>query len=106
MQTTAFVTGWEWPDWVPQGLRQAVEVHWTPRGGERAWRADAVQRGVPQLGDPVDGGRPAQLRPPDDRVGRYVHLWGDVGRLVMSDGGLIATVMLAGRLATFSLGSG
>lgn len=81
-------------------------MHWTPRGGRKAWEADAASRGMPQLGELVDGGRPAQHRPPDDRHGRYVHLWGDVGRLVYSDGRLIATVMLYGRLGTFSIWSG
>lgn len=98
--------GWEWPEWVPGGLRGTIEVHWTPRGGQRAWEADAAAHGAPQLGQLVDGGRPAQHRPRDRRQGRYVHLWGNVGRLAMPDGYLIATVMLAGRLGTFSLGAG
>lgn len=98
--------GWQWPDWVPGGLRGAVEVHWTPRGGQKAWQADAASRGLPQLGELVDGGRPARNRPPDGRAGRYLHLWADVGRLVYDDGFLIATVLLAGRLGTFSLGTG
>lgn len=98
--------GWEWPEWVPGGLRGTIEVQWTPRGGQRAWAADAASRGLPELGALIDGGRPANGRRADDRRGRYVHLWGDVGRLVYGDGQVIATVLLAGRLGTFSLGAG
>lgn len=94
-EATGWPEGTEWPGWVPVGVREVVEQHWRPKGGRTAWEADAAKAGAPAFG--------ATVRAERQRVdGRYVHLWGDVGRLVVTggEGALIGTLILAGRLRT------
>jgi protein gp37 len=75
---------WEempWPDWVPDALRQQVAEFWAPDFGDRnprTWIESAEQAGAPQFGSRVR----LPAIPEGDAVGRYVHAWSNMGRII------------------------
>ncbi|MDQ0842458.1 DUF5131 family protein [Streptomyces sp. V1I6] len=75
---------WTWPDWVPQIVREHVEDFWGADQGRSPahWIRDMHQQGAPAFGatlamDDGFGRHPRQI------VGRYVHAWNNIGRLVL-----------------------
>lgn len=81
----------DWPDWVPSALRSEIEQFWSFHGGPEGWLAcqDGNGSGVPWLRRPAFGAR-GQYRvvgPGNTTVvGRYVHAWNNIGRVVTDDG--------------------
>jgi hypothetical protein len=79
---TWIMTSWRdfpWPEWVPQPTRLIMEFRWSE--GPAAWAADAIENGAPLVGEIVSL--------PDSEgkyyVGRYFHVRGKVGRVVLED---------------------
>jgi hypothetical protein len=75
-----------WPDWVPQRTRREVEDFWSAelRRGPSQWAESARQNGVPV---PVGAEVRAEVRDtPYALVGRLVHAWNNIGRLILPDG--------------------
>lgn len=77
---------WTWPEWVPVEVRQAIEGFWGADQGRspRDWMQDMHQQGAPAFGsallmDDGFGRNPRRI------VGRYVHAWNNIGRLVLAD---------------------
>jgi uncharacterized OB-fold protein len=76
------MTSWKdfpWPSWVPTPTRLIMEFRWSE--GPAAWAADAIDNRAPLIGELVSL--------PDDEgkyhVGRYFHVKGRTGRVVMED---------------------
>ncbi|MGW3825741.1 DUF5131 family protein [Streptomyces sp. NPDC005071] len=77
---------WAWPEWVPVEVCEAIEGFWGADQGRspRDWMRDMHQQGAPAFGatlhmDDGFGRNPRQI------VGRYVHAWNNIGRLVLPD---------------------
>lgn len=76
-----------WPEWVPAEDREAIEKFWGPwHGGPREWveNAAAPYNNAPtgtrvRMWGDVNGHRVVV-------VGRYVHRWNNIGRVVLDDG--------------------
>lgn len=79
-----------WPEWVPQKVRDQIEDFWSPPGrGPDEWEENARRpyNHAPTFGEHVRMRR-ALGRPSEGFVvGRYVHAWNNIGRLVLEDGG-------------------
>jgi hypothetical protein len=79
-----------WPDWVPVKVQGEVESFWDDRigRGPDQWEANArdVYNHAPPFGELVRMRR--MLGRPSEGfvVGRYVHAWNNIGRLVLEDG--------------------
>jgi protein gp37 len=77
---------WTWPDWVPAEVRVRIEEFWSDSQGRspRYWIRDMHDQGAPAFGarltmDDGFGQNPPQV------TGRYVHCWGNIGRLALDD---------------------
>lgn len=77
---------WTWPDWVPQTVREHVEDFWGVDQGHSPadWIHNMHEQGAPAFGatlamDDGFGRDPRQI------VGRYVHAWNNIGRLVLDN---------------------
>ncbi|GAA2107642.1 phage Gp37/Gp68 family protein [Streptomyces synnematoformans] len=75
---------WTWPGWVPADVRTAVENFWSEDQGRSPahWIRNMHEQGAPAFGatlsmDDGFGQNPPQI------VGRYVHAWNNIGRLVL-----------------------
>jgi hypothetical protein len=78
---------WEWPDWVPAGVREQVESFWLEKWGRgpQAWIRNAIEQGAPDFGAVVTLGDGFGPNPPLV-TGHFVHAWNNIGRLVLGDG--------------------
>ncbi|MFB7162281.1 DUF5131 family protein [Streptomyces sp. NPDC056242] len=85
-QAPATWAEWTWPDWVPAKVRTQVEEFWTEYWGRspRHWISDMHQQGAPPFGARLTMGDGFGHKP-DQVVGRYVHCWNNIGRLVLDD---------------------
>lgn len=85
-QAPATWADWSWPDWVPARVREEVEGFWGAGQSRspRHWIRDMHQQGAPAFGARVwmDDGFGAH---PRKVMGRYVHCWNNIGRLVLDD---------------------
>jgi hypothetical protein len=82
-----------WPDWVPQSIRDQVVEFWGPfsRRHPAEWVQnceDAIKRyGAPAFG--AEAALPLFSKYNETWIyaaGRYVHAWNNIGRIVHSDG--------------------
>ncbi|MFE9127047.1 DUF5131 family protein [Streptomyces sp. NPDC007148] len=85
-QAPATWAKWTWPDWVPADVRLRIEEFWTEEWGRspRHWIRDMHQQGAPPFGATLrmdDGFGPT----PPQVLGRYVHCWNNIGRLVLDN---------------------
>ena len=77
----------EWPEWVPEGVRDQIIQFWSEFGrGPRQWAENAAEPHTHPFGATLrtiktQGGYPAP-----GLVGRWVHAWNNMGRLVLPDG--------------------
>lgn len=79
-----------WPDWVHADVRELIERFWAEEHGRgpRAWAENATQ---PYTNETPTG---AIVRMWTDRSGpgsapregRYIHLWNNIGRLLLDEG--------------------
>lgn len=96
-----------WPEWVPPGVRDAVEAFWSPtfNRGPAAYLRDALLQGAPPLFGIASLRR---IQTAESRVsGRFVHAWNNVGWIVDEHGvgapgsftgsGVYTAVLEAGR---------
>lgn len=76
---------YEWPGWVPQRVRDQLEEFWREdwNRGPDAWLEDADLRREeePQFGERVYMERHGTIY-----VGRWLHCWNNMGRLITDDG--------------------
>ena len=80
--------GFEWPEWVPTEVREAVESFWGPesfgRGRDNYEKAcDFAYGPVAPMGERVPCWK---LMGRTVVSGRYVHLWNNIGAVVRDDG--------------------
>lgn len=71
----------EWPSWVPASIRESIAKHHeTPAD----WRSAAARyRTCPDIGEVITLPSIATHEPV---TGRWINMWGNIGRLVMPDG--------------------
>lgn len=77
----------DWPTWIPETIRLAIEDFWSSQDGRgpAAWRANMAENGAPELGQIVtlvDYGT-KDRRPV---TGRFVFCWNNMCRVVCEDG--------------------
>lgn len=80
----------EWPEWVPQEVRDQIVGFWTWHGPPAEWALSAVREAArhtlpPKFGETV------LVRPragPNGAMvcGRWIHAWNNMGRVVRPDG--------------------
>ena len=89
---------WDWPDWVPDDVREEIEQFWSSSMGRSPddWRRSAVEHGMPELGQRV---RMQTIVGSGIVEGRFVHAWNNIGRIVM-DGGAVECVCNSHPLLT------
>ncbi|MFE6903838.1 DUF5131 family protein [Streptomyces sp. NPDC057717] len=85
-QAPATWAEWTWPDWAPAKVRTQIEEFWAEDWGRspRHWISDMYQQGAPPFGARLSMGDGFGHKP-DQVVGRFVHCWGNIGRLVLDD---------------------
>lgn len=93
-------SSWEafaWPEWVPMAVRTAIEEFWSSElgRGPSQWGRSCAEYRAPDLGTVVGirylnkSGWGAVCSANDPRavvLGRYVHCWNNIGRVVRDDG--------------------
>ena len=79
-------TDFEWPEWVPEGIRTSVESFWSESAGRgpRSWIADMKDQGGPKFGSVAT----CRALGAEEKMvtGRFVHCWNNIGRVVHDDG--------------------
>lgn len=84
---------WDWPDWVPVDVRDVVERDWSvdARFGldpAQRWRDNARNNRAPELGTRVSAS--LLLNGRVRALGRYVHCWNNIGRVITDRGAAVA----------------
>lgn len=88
-------SAYTWPEWVPEKIRKEVERFWDERSGRSPlqWMQNAVSNRVPAMGSTASLQRikkGVKVAFTDDHyefcMGRYVHCWNNIGRIVHEDG--------------------
>lgn len=81
---------WAWPEWVPEEAKTGLLTFWDGTPGRRLpedWLRMAEDMGAPTLGSWMPEGvlRSATSKRPTV-AGRFLYSWGNMGRIVESDG--------------------
>lgn len=92
-----------WPEWVPQSVRDEVQSFWSASSGRGPDEWERNGQDVYNKPPPF-GARVRILlaceRPDKYVVGRYVHAWNNIGRLI-DDNGCVHVVCTARWLPSF-----
>jgi protein gp37 len=83
-----------WPDWVPKEQRKLIEDFWSASysRGPREWLRDHILQHVPATGAhrvwAIDehGWATVDKTATNGVIGRYLHLWNNIGRIVTDNG--------------------
>lgn len=78
-----------WPDWIPECDRKLIEEFWSWHGGPREW----VENAAAPYNNAPTGTRVRMWATVDNHrvvvVGRYIHRWNNIGRVVLDDGSVL-----------------
>lgn len=92
---------WEWDDWVPEEIRSHIESFWGEFSGRQPknWLTDMLRQGSPPYGAVVACNTVFN----DDRTytGRWVHAWGNIGRIILDDGSVKCASIPTGGFLNF-----